>query len=372
MCCRSSKRSLPNLYLIGRSLKLRPQLNLCYNQVEARKLVLKAYMSKQPKITTQSYPRIEDSNRSDVGCVDDTQLIPHQKKFVDEEFKQLIREAILYAGQKSRREILQIPSNAAPAEIEKLLVREGKELFRYFHKYVGDPAATAHQLHGKHYRNVAIEQFRNRTLQKERMNSGWRYQRLSVRAAQASGRFKSVSDISAAEGDFTAVIEFLDGKRQLNLYVSVKNRRNTMGGQDWPKAIAALERHAQQDKNRVGPYCCVFGIAMDRGQRYIKVDQRTGRPHSDNTEIWLSDYFWPFFTNTTYEEIMRLVLEVLTEDHSAAALSTEVEVPETLIESFGSQCRTASLIDENGFFNDPFKLVQFFCNELASARPKKV
>lgn len=328
-------------------------------------------MSRQSKITTQSYPRIEDPTRNDVGCVDDSLLTAHHEKIADDELKRLIREAILYAGQKSRREILQIPTDATPQEIEKLLLREGKELFRYFHKYVGDPAATAHQLHNKNFRKVAVEQFRNRTLQKERMNSGWRYQRLSVRAAQSSGRFKSVSDISAAEGDFTAVIEFVNDNRQLNLYVSVKNRRNTMGGQDWPKAIAALERHAQQDKNRVGPYCCVFGIAMDRGHRYVKVDQRTGRPHSDNTEIWLADFFWPFFTNTPYEEIMRLTLEVLTEDHIAAALSTEIELPETLIESFGSQCRNANLIDENGFFNDPFKLVQFFCNDLASARPKK-
>jgi hypothetical protein len=141
---------------------------------------------------------------------------------------------------------------------------------------VGDPASTAHQIYNKHYRVVGIEQFRNRTLQKERMNSGWRYQYLSVDCARESGRFVSVSDIGAAEGDFNAIIEFTDPTLQpLRLYVSVKNRSNTMGGQDWPKAIHALESVAIADKNATGPYCCVFGIAMERGQRNIKRQQKT-------------------------------------------------------------------------------------------------
>jgi hypothetical protein len=43
-----------------------------------------------------------------------------------------------------------------------------------------------------------------------------------------------------------------------------------MGGQDWPKAISALENVARSDKNRSGPYICVFGIAIDKGQRQIR------------------------------------------------------------------------------------------------------
>jgi len=93
------------------------------------------------------------------------------------------------------------------------------------------------------------------------MNSGWRYQFLALDCAQQSRRFKSVSDIGAAEADFNAVIEFVDKKKSaLSLYVSIKNRSNTMGGQDWPKAIYALENVAKTDKNRTGPYCCVFGM----------------------------------------------------------------------------------------------------------------
>ena len=44
----------------------------------------------------------------------------------------------------------------------------------------------------------------------------------------------------------------------------IKNRANTMGGQDWPKAIASLEKEAELDKNRVGDYICVFGISIEK------------------------------------------------------------------------------------------------------------
>jgi hypothetical protein len=74
-----------------------------------------------------------------------------------------------------------------------------------------------------------------------------------------------------------------------------------MGGQDWPKAIQALENVAKNDRNRTGPYCCIFGIAIDRGSRYIKREKKTGRAYSENTEVWLSDFFWPFFSNHSLE-----------------------------------------------------------------------
>lgn len=144
------------------------------------------------------------------------------------------------------------------------------------------------------------------------------------------------------------------------LYVSVKNRVNTMGGQDWPKAIQALENYARADKNRTGPYCCVFGIAMDRGGRLIKTELKTGKSHSNNTEIWRSDYFWPFFANYSYEEIMRCVLDVLVEMYTPEKMISQVDVPSALLESFGSQCHKNGLT-ENGEFHDRHKLVKFFC-----------
>lgn len=77
---------------------------------------------------------------------------------------------------------------------------EEARLFKYFVKYYGDPAATAYDCVGIHYSEVAQEQFRNRTIQKERMNSGWRYQFIARDCAIQSGRFKAISDIGAAAG----------------------------------------------------------------------------------------------------------------------------------------------------------------------------
>lgn len=321
-------------------------------------------MAKSPRTIPQNYPRIQDENSPYYGCLDDSRLVTHNGKIPAEQLKSLIRRAIMSANRKSSREILSIPPDAAPERVAAIYESKGRELFRYFKKYVGDPASTAHQIYGKHYRAVGIEQFRNRTLQKERMNSGWRYQYLAVDCARHSQRFNSVSDIGAAEGDFNAIIEFLDQNHSpLRLYVSVKNRSNTLGGQDWPKAIEALERVAKTDKNAIGPYCCVFGIAMDRGMRYIKREQKSKVPHSVNTEVWLSDYFWPFFANYSYEEIMTLVLDVLISSYEAENLSTEVEIPDALLDSFGAACAKAGLVDENGIFNDPYRLVHFFVNK---------
>jgi len=321
-------------------------------------------MAKSTKTIPQNYPRIQDESSPHYGCLDESLLVPHEIKISVETIKSLIQSAITNAGRKSRREILSLPADAKADELEAIYRKEGRELFKYFRKYCGDPAATAHQIYKKNYRDVAVEQFRNRTLQKERMNSGWRYQYLVIDCARHTKRFESVSDIGAAEGDFNATIKFLDVSREpLSLYVSVKNRSNTMGGADWPKAIQALENVAKVDKNRTGPYCCIFGIAMDRGDRYIKREQKTKIAHSVNTEVWLSDFFWPFFTNTSYEEIMRLVLDVLVSSYSPEDLPTQIDVPPQLLDSFGESCAEAGLIDELGDFNDPYKLVSFFCNK---------
>lgn len=138
---------------------------------------------------------------------------------------------------------------------------------------------TAYEIRSKHYKHIAKEQFRNRTLQKQRMNAGWRYQYLA------------------------------------------------------------------------------------KGQRYIKFEKRNKKPYSVNTEVWQSDFFWPFFTNYTYEEIMNAVLDVLLTSISSETVSEEIEIPELLIETFGECCKQEGLIDDNGCFNNPHKLVHFFCNK---------
>lgn len=314
----------------------------------------------------QNYPRIYDNGKFH-NYLDDACLTPHTYKIPEKLMKDLIRSAILKARQKSSREFLAISLQATADEIEKIYKDKGRDLFTSFKVSYTDPAATAYQLSKKHYKEVGNELFRTKLLQKVRMNSGWFYQFLAQSCASHSKRFKDSSGLGTPQGDFNVVIESTDKngvKKDLILYVSVKNRSNTVGGQDLPKAIHALEDAVSSDKNRVGLYCCIFGIAMEKGLRRMP-GNREKKLHSENTEIWLSDYFWPFFSNYTYEEIMTLVLDVLIEDFKAAEADeavTSALLPAELLEEFGAACRKASLLDENGNFDDPYKLVKFFCS----------
>ena len=303
----------------------------------------------------QPYPR------TDKSFLDVSRLPPHTHKISRRELKAIIRIAIERASQKSSRVILNIPDDTRAADRAKIHKTKGKALFDYFRHYYGDPATTAYECYGRHFSTVAKEQFRNQSLQKERMNSGWRYQFIAKDCAVSSRRFITVSDIGAAEADFNATMDVLGSSEPLNIYVSIKNRTNTMGGQDWPKAIAALEVVARTDKNRAGPYLCVFGIVMERGQRGIKANSKTKASYSVNTEVWLSDFFWPFFANYSYSEIAKVVLEVLIEEH---AKPVELVIPDELIEAFGEECRKWRLLAEDGTFNDPVRLVDVFCNNI--------
>lgn len=101
---------------------------------------------------------------------------------------------------------------------------------------------------------------------------------------------------------------------------------------------------------------------MEKGSRNIKTQQSTGKPYSDNTEVWFSQFFWPFFSNYTYEEITLAVLNVLTEN--AELSSVDVEIPAELIESFGNECTKQGVINEEGRFHDAQRLVRLFCGTL--------
>ena len=323
-------------------------------------------MAKQSVV--QPYPRIEEGERFS-GFLDDNKLTPHKGKIEEETLKKIILAAIEYANAKSSREMQFVPLDSDEEAILKHHKASGKSLFAYFKTYTGDPASTAFDCSGRHYTTIAQQQFRNRTVQKERMNSGWRYQAIAKEAAIKSKRFVSVSDIGTAEADFNVVIKVTGVNTSfVTIYVSVKNRTNTMGGQDWPKAIHALENVAKADKNREGPYLCVFGIAIDKGLRNIKASRLTKQPHSFNTEVWLSDFFWPFFGNITYDEIMKAVLKHIIDTGTTSSL--DVVIPAEVIDSFGSICDEYGLLDETGHFNDPFLLVDLFCGKLKVPKKK--
>lgn len=315
-------------------------------------------MARPAKTAMQKYPRLADSD-----LLNDSKLAPHRHKIPIDRLKEIIVSAIQTADRKSSRAILNLPDDASEEEVKRTYKKEGRELFKYFVRYCSDPASTAHQCLRRKCSEVAKEQFRNRTLQKERMNSAWRYQYIAKDTASASKRFGNVSDIGLREADFNVVIRYKYSKSKLAIYVSVKNRSNTMGGQDWPKAIAALEREAHLDKNRDGDYICVFGMTMERGIRTIRHNQKTGNPYSINTELWFSDYFWPFFSNYSYEEIAKFVLEVLIALEEQKTSGAE-EVPQELLDSFEECCREYDLLDKEGRFEDAFKLVELFCHRI--------
>ena len=324
---------------------------------------------------TQQYPRIGEG-KNFAGMLDDKRIAGHTDKIPTGDLRKIIKEAVEYANRKSSRAILEIPDSASDEDARKIYLKEGRTLFGYFKKYCGDPATTAYECCGRNYSQVATEQFFNRALQKGRMNSGWRYQHIAFQCANASKRFKTVSEIGSMEADFNVTIETVNyaDAPSINIFVSVKNRTNTLGGQDWPKAIAALEEVGKTDKNRdvkQTPYLCVFGIAIDRGQRLVKRNGKTQQPHSNNTEVWLSDFFWPFFSNYTYEEIMLAVCEFITEQGLKKENRTMgIDPPAELVESFGEQCRQYGLIDCDGKFADAKKLVRFFCSKLTAPKAK--
>ena len=257
----------------------------------------------------QSYPRIDDDESKYDGCLDISYLEPHsQDRIPEQRMQELFLTAIRRADIKSSREFFNIDADASEDEIQEEYYEAGIETFSYFRRYFGDPPESAVQVSGRNYRDVGIEQLGFRQLQRGRMNSGWRYQFFVVDCARECDRFVSVGDIGTTEGDFTSVMRIHNWQHDtLNLYVSVKNRGNTMGGQDWPGAIAGIEGLASGDRNRIGPYCCVFGIAMDESRNERRIPRtRDGRARSVNTEIWMSNFFWPFFTNYSYQEIMQI------------------------------------------------------------------
>lgn len=87
--------------------------------------------------------------------------------------------------------------------------------------------------------------------------------------------------------------------------------------------------------------------------------RKSGRAYSENTEVWLSDFFWPFFSNYAYEEIMTLVWEVLQEMKLADKQQVQFNVPDSLLESFGDCCRKEGLVNAEGVFNRCFSLGYF-------------
>ena len=314
----------------------------------------------------QGYPRIEDEKSEYFNYLDDTRLQKHPAKISKEKLDEIIRQAVKKADAKSSRGDFAIPENAGQKEIEQIYRKGGKELFDYLLRYYGDPASSVLAYMGKTYTEIGNELYRNKMLQKERMNSGWRYQYMVKDLAIASNRFESVLDIGTNESDFNVTIRIPDSDHEvLTIYVSIKNRENTMGGQDWPKAIEALETMAKNDKNREKYYLCVFGFTMQQGKRKFRMKKGTQTPYSYNTELWSSNFLWPFFSGYTFEEITKEIYRVLRETGEAGSFG--LQAPPEVLEMFGEYCRANGLLDEAGRFSDAGILIEL----ITGARSKK-
>ncbi len=309
------------------------------------------------KIVPQPYPRDKR------GLLDSTRLQVHQREISSETLSRIVEEAIDYADAKASQDLFGTPHQKGKSAATASMRRQGRELLNYFRKYCVDPAQTALDCAGRHFEEIAKEQAFNRLVQKKRMNSGWRYQYIAKDTARQTGRFEAVSDIGGRESDFTAVISVNETSEYLAIYVSVKNRANTMGGQDWPKAIKALEQVAIDDRNRAGAYICVWGIAIERGDRIMKAVAGGNTPHSVNTEVWMADFFWPFFSGLTFDAIARSVLTVLKRRRSRTKTTRNL-VPKEVLRGFGEACREYGIVDEKGLFSDELNLVDFLCGKV--------
>ncbi|MDH7578039.1 MAG: hypothetical protein QHH75_09505 [Bacillota bacterium] len=301
----------------------------------------------------QGYPRKSDD------LLDESYLQPHMYKPIKHEMQAIIIDAIRQANKKSSREILKIPDGVTAKQLTEIYRKAGKALFNYFKKTYADPASTAYYYLNKHYSVIGRELFKNKALHDERMNAGWRYQYIAKGAALVTQRFQTISDIGSSGTDFTATIAMKGSNSEtLSIYASVKNRSSTISGSNWPKAIQALEETAKRDINRIGPYICVFCLTMEKGNRVIKVARETNIAYSLNVEVWPANFFWPFFTNHSYEEVVKTVMTVLPDVEEQDSLG--VDVPGELLESFGEHCKAKKLVDDNGYFNNPERLVEFF------------
>jgi hypothetical protein len=173
----------------------------------------------------QEYPRIREGEKFS-GYLDEQRVAPHRRKVTPEKLRRIIVDAIRNASHKSSRVILEIPKGTSDEQMRKIYLREGRRLFDYFRKYCGDPASIAYEYRGRHYREVAIEQFRNRTLQKERMNSGWRYQFMASECAKLTNQPKlaatidSMDEVDVCSWNFSSYLEQAAGvscERIMNL-----------------------------------------------------------------------------------------------------------------------------------------------------------
>lgn len=305
-------------------------------------------MAPKPQIP-ENYPRIPKGN-PEAGLLDLSLLKPLPKKIDEIVLKSLIETAIKNASVKASKEALDIEEGLTHEQLQKVYKKSATSLFEYFKR--SDPAGIFQTAEGKNCKEFAVDLVRKRQSHNATMNAGWRYQFLFVECAQASNRFKGVSDVNTGDADVNLTAEIIDGSRKvLSILVSMKNRSDTISGSKWGGAISKLEDAAKNDKNKTGVFCCVFALGMD-SHRFRRITR-----HSVNTEIWPANVVWPFVSGYSYEEMMLKVSEVL-----AATHIPDFILPPDIANLFALLCKKNKLIDENDIFNSKENLIKWLCS----------
>lgn len=73
-----------------------------------------------------------------------------------------------------------------------------------------------------------------------------------------------------------------------------------------------------------------------------------------------------FLSNCSYEKVIKAVLKVLLEEGGISSL--DIKIPDELIESFGDECKSYELLNEQGNFDNPERLVDLFCGKLTKTK----
>jgi hypothetical protein len=159
-------------------------------------------------------------------------------------------------------------------------------------------------------------------MQRQRMQIGVFYQYLIIALMEASRANGNEHIIRASdgsrEGDVIADIKPPGCDTGLRLYMSVKKSADTVGGQDVEGVIKRLERVAKQEKNLTSPYLCVIAIATPAHGKILDYDtsrtvryNQDGHPYSENCEVWIPGFIYPFISGRSAVEIYTEALKFI-------------------------------------------------------------
>lgn len=302
-------------------------------------------------INRQPYPRKADSPLAK------SELFPKMNPPIPRPaLQKAIENAFLRTKKTKTGESRKIPDN--PEKLVKLCLKHLKERT--------DPIIGT-----SFYTQLSIDELFDmdaipHEMQRLRMRIGEYYQFLLVelmRVAKENGNSSIIQVFDGLqEGDVFADIKPPNFDRNLRLYISVKKSSDTVGGQDFGDAVKRLEKVAKADKNLSFPYLCVVAIGTpDKGKILSYEESRTirynkdGHPYSENCELWMPGFIFPYVTGLSAIEIYKESLNYIDTHMPFYSLKFREECTESVKEAFVK----LGISDNTGIINKEefFKLV---------------